>query len=153
MLINRELIAFALFGAVSISWGATGPEQDSVVIYKTGEILAAKCVDSRSLRGLDVLVEYLDGQVIREYFALPTGINCTESYVNSLEGATVNIMARENIYETIEIAGQLYRDLNNPSERKRWETSGNMFPIIWGGFLFLLIGLRVIRKSINNGNS
>ena len=148
---NKISPAFVLVAIVWLLWGVLalfleGKEVDGdKVLVKEGEVFAARCVESRSIKGVKFRASYYGQDAVDDYISLPLDFPCDDAFIESLKNNKIKISYYENRYLGFEIGGLVVRSLNESIDEandKRMELGFTMFLAFVISFSLLMYGRR-----------
>lgn len=136
------VIVWLLWGWAALILEGKKVDKDKVSV-KEGKVFAARCVESRSIKGAKLRVSYYGQPAIDDYISLPLDFSCDDAFLESLKNNKIKISYYENRYLGFEVGGLAIRSLDESIDEandKRMELGFTMFLAIVASFSLLMYG-------------
>lgn len=136
------VIVWLLWGVLAFFLKAKEIDRDKVLV-KEGVAVAARCVESRSIKGVKFRVSYYGQDAIDDYISLPLDFPCDDAFIESFKNNKIKISYYENRYLGFEVGGLVVRSMDESIEEandKRMELGFTMFLAIVASFSLLMYG-------------
>jgi hypothetical protein len=143
------VLVILIGGGLILSLNASGQVSPTDLQNKSGMVLSAECVKSRSVHGVNVLVNF-SGTAVHDYFSLPVDTQCQE-VMSGLIGNNLTISYFENVYFGVSVGDKMIRDTEGALSDFNDKTSSITF--LCFTMLIAILALYFKGKHVTNKGS